>query len=81
MWVVQPEVEWPGEMRIFWGVVRGWKMGFVIVMDVDADISGLVGVAVVWCWWFWCGSGLGVPMWCGWGFYVLGWFDAVGMDM
>ena len=38
MWVIQPGLEWPGEMRVFWGVLRGWKMGVVIV-DVGIDIS------------------------------------------
>lgn len=39
MWVVQPGVEWPEEMRIFWGEVRGWKMGVVVVDGgVNVDI-------------------------------------------
>lgn len=43
MWLIQPGFEWPGETMIFWGVLRGWKMGVVIVdVDVDVDVDILV---------------------------------------
>ena len=80
MWVVQPGVEWPREMRILWGVARGWKMGVAIV-DVDADI-------LIW-WCCCCGGGVMVVLvwdaccdvvWLG---ILMYWreFDVVGMEM
>ena len=51
MWVRKPGVEWPGDMRIFLGALRGWKMG-VVILDVEVDVD----VDILFLLW-WCGLG------------------------
>lgn len=72
MWEIQPGLVWPGEMRLFCGVLQGWTMG-VVILDVDMDVDILVGVGVMMLWECCCFLCRGRVLWVVDEFYMYRW--------